>query len=212
MTPDEPRIGPHRLYRIAWTVYLILAIAGAVWMGIARGGLALYQLASPDRWPLELAAGVGTGLALVGLWELGRHTLPLARELERVLSDVLTGLPAADALALALISAFAEELFFRGAVQGSLGIAVATVLFALLHTGPGRAFWLWSFFAAVAGLAFGLLVRELGTLLAPMTAHFVVNAVNLTRIARSRPDRPDRPERPERPEPPAEGPPAGGTA
>ncbi len=186
MTPDEaPRITPHRLYRIAWTVYLVLAIAGGVWMAIARGGLSLDQFVDPGRWAIELAWGAGTGLALIGLWELGRHTLGLARELERLLAEILSGLPAPDAVALALISAFAEELFFRGAVQGSLGIVVATVLFALLHTGPGRAFWLWTLFAAVAGLAFGLLVRELGTLLAPMTAHFLVNAVNLTRISRA---------------------------
>ncbi len=188
MLPDPPRIGPSRLFRIAWTVYLVLAIAGAVWMGLARGGLALDQLLTPGRWWLELAWGVGTGLALVGLWELGRRTLGAARDLERHLAGVLSGLPTPDALALALISAFAEELFFRGAVQGSLGIVVATVLFALLHTGPGRTFLLWALFAAVAGVAFGLLVRELGTLLAPMTAHFVINAVNLTRIARTRPD------------------------
>lgn len=187
MLPDAPRIGPSRLYRIAWIGYLLLAIAGAVWMGIARGGLALGQLLTPGRWWLELAWGAGTGLALVGLWDLCRRTLPLARELERIVSHVLSGLPAPDALALALISAFAEELFFRGAVQGSLGIVVATILFALLHTGPGRTFWFWTLFAAVAGVAFGLLARELGTLLAPITAHFVVNAVNLTRIARTRP-------------------------
>ena len=196
MLPDTPRPSAARLYKIAWTVYLVLAIGGAVWMGLARGGLALDQLLSPARWPRELAAGAATGLALVGLWELGRHTLGLARELERVLADVLSGLPTADALALALISAFAEELFFRGAVQGSLGIAVATVLFALLHTGPGRAFWLWTVFAAVAGLAFGLLVRHFGTLLAPMTAHLVVNAVNLTRISRVRPESSEGPDPP----------------
>ena len=86
-----------------------------------------------------------------------------------------------------MLSGFAEELFFRGAVQGSWGFVWATLLFALMHTGPDPAFRLWTLFALLAGALFGGLMLWRGNLLAPVTAHFVVNAVNLRRIAVSEP-------------------------
>lgn len=181
--PDDIRPGAERLYRIAWALYLLLAIAGAIWMGLARGGLILEHFIDPDRWPMDLLWGLAGGAGLLALWLAGRALLPMARELERAIASLLEGLVPSDALALALISAFAEELFFRGAVQGSWGIVAATVLFALLHTGPGRPFLLWTLFALVAGAVFGFLALHTGNLLAPVVAHLVVNAVNLTRLA-----------------------------
>ena len=188
MNPEEIRPSGARLYRAAWLIYLVLAIAGALWLGIARreeGGLGLETFVSPATWGRDLAWGVGAGLLLVALWEVGRRTLERARELERSIAEILSGLSPSDALGLALLSGFAEELFFRGAVQETWGLAVATLLFAVLHSGPGRAFLLWTLFAAGAGLVFGLLAQELGSLLPPIVAHVVVNAVNLTRLARA---------------------------
>lgn len=179
---DDIRPSSVRVYQAAWAVYLLLAIGGAVWMGLARGGLVLEQFVDPATWHLDLLWGLGAGVALLALWLAGRALLPVARDLERAIADVLGGLTPSDALALALISGFAEELFFRGAVQGSWGIVPATVVFALLHTGPGRPFLLWTFFALLAGAVFGALALARGNLLAPMTAHVVVNAVNLRRL------------------------------
>ncbi|HSL82217.1 MAG TPA: CPBP family glutamic-type intramembrane protease [Thermoanaerobaculia bacterium] len=192
MPSEEIHPGADRLYRVAWVVYLLLAIAGAVWMGLAEGegraGLTLERFVDPTTWWLDLLWGAGAGAALLGLWLAGRAVLPLARELERAIGSILEGLSPSDAFALAVISGFAEELFFRGAVQGAWGVVAATVLFTLLHTGPGRPFLLWTAFALVAGAAFGALALYRGNLLAPIVAHVVVNAVNLTRLARATED------------------------
>lgn len=189
MQSEEIRPSADRLYRVAWVVYLLLAIAGAVWMGLVeedgRDGLTLAHFVDPVTWWLDLLWGLGAGAALLGLWLAGRAVLPLARELERAIAAILDGLSPSDAFALAVISGFAEELFFRGAVQGSWGVVAATVLFALLHTGPGRPFLLWTAFALLAGAVFGVLALLRGNLLAPIVAHVAVNAVNLTRLARS---------------------------
>lgn len=184
----EPDIRPSGagLYRVAWVIYLLLAVAGAVWVGIAgrdEGGLRLELFFSAETWWRDLLWGLGAGGVLLGLWEAGRRWLPTARDLERAIADILSGLSPSDALGLAILSGFAEELFFRGAVQGQWGLWVATILFALLHTGPGRPFYLWTAFAAVAGLVFGLLAANLENLLAPIVAHVLVNAVNLRRLA-----------------------------
>jgi len=200
---EDHRPSGSQLYRIAWAIYLVLAVAGAVWMGLTapdpddrlhRGGLRLERFVDPATWGRDLAWGLAVGVGLILLWEAGRRWLPRARELERAIADLLHGLEPSDALGLAILSGFAEELFFRGAVQGQWGLWIATLLFALLHTGPGKAFHLWTLFAAAAGLSFGLLVIHLGTLLAPMVAHMLVNGVNLYRLV-TRPPGPDEPER-----------------
>lgn len=105
------------------------------------------------------------------------------RQLERRIGELVGPLAGEEALALAFLSGVAEELFFRGAVQGSWGWTWATVLFAVLHTGPGMSFRLWTAFAVVAGGLFGGLMLWRGNLLAPIVAHFLVNAVNLSRLA-----------------------------
>ncbi len=186
MDADDIRPSAARIYQSAWAIYLLLAIAGAIWMGISRrdeGGLALSIFVDRETWPLDLAWGAAAGVGLLGVWLGGSRLLPLARDLERTLAELLGGLAVSEALALALISGFAEEVFFRGAVQGAWGIVPATIAFALLHGGPGRPFLLWTLFALVAGAAFGGLLLARGNLLAPITAHVLVNAVNLRRLA-----------------------------
>jgi membrane protease YdiL (CAAX protease family) len=182
----EPQLNappPGHLFRLAAIFYLVLAIAGALWIGLRVGVIPWrYFVALPEAWLDVLLGGAAAGL-LLGVWGLGLRLLPHARELEELLGRLLGGLTRGEALALALLSGFAEELFFRGAVQSAFGWLVATVLFALLHGGPGRSFRLWTVFAALAGALFGGLVAWRGNLCAAIVAHILVNAVNLLRIA-----------------------------
>lgn len=181
LTPLEPG----RLYRLGWTIYLAMAIAGVVWIGLrVDGPIPLGLFLDPGEWWLDVLLGIGSGLLLLGVWAGAEKVFPLARELERHLAAVLGPLTGSEAFALALLSGFAEELFFRGAVQGQWGFAAATILFALLHSGPGRAFRFWTLFAALAGLLFGALMAWRGNLLAPVLGHFLVNGINLRRLAR----------------------------
>jgi hypothetical protein len=182
---------PGRLYRLAWTVYLLLALGGVLWIGFRLGRIPLELFIDPRQWWLDLLLGVAAGLLLLGAWWLTARFLPQARHLEEQLAALLGSVSTSEAVALAVISGFAEELFFRGAVQGSVtgiwggvwGWAVASLLFGLLHTGPGPAFRFWTLFALVAGLLFGGLMLWRGNLLGPFVGHFLVNAVNLRRLA-----------------------------
>jgi membrane protease YdiL (CAAX protease family) len=182
-TPPEGLPGD-QLYRIAWVFYLFLAIGGAIWVGARNGRIEIGLFFDPAGWWLDLGLGVAAGGLLLGLWQAGLRQLPVARELEDKLGELLRGVEPAEVIALALLSGFAEELFFRGAVQGAWGWPLATLLFALLHVGPGAAFRSWTVFAGVAGLLFAGLMEWRGNLLAPVVAHVLVNAINLGRLAR----------------------------
>ena len=179
-----PAREPGHLYRTAWVLYLGLAVGGVLWIGLRRGLIPLALFVDVHRWWLDLLLGAGVGLLLLGVWTGAERASPMARELERRLALALGPIRPGEAIALALLSGFAEELFFRGAVQGAFGFLPASLLFALLHTGPGRPFRLWTAFAALAGLLCGALLLWRGNLLAPITAHFVVNAINLRSLSR----------------------------
>jgi uncharacterized protein len=185
LEPQSPlSAAPGRLYRFAWGLYLCLALAGVLWIGAQRGQIPLSLFVDLRRAWLDLSLGIGAGLLLLALWWTAERAFPLARELEARLAGLLGPLTQSEAIGLALLSGFAEELFFRGAVQGTLGWTAATLLFGVLHSGPGRAFRLWTLFAVLAGAILGGIMAWRGNLLGPVVGHFLVNAVNLRRLAR----------------------------
>ena len=170
------------VYRFAWVFYLVLAITGALWVGWRQGAILPTLFIDPKTWWLDALLGVTVGGLLIILWRLARQELTSAHLLERQLAELLGRLERHEIVALALLSGFAEELFFRGAVQGAWGWIPATVLFTLLHTGPGSTYRAWTAFAGVAGVALAGLMLWRGNLLAPVLAHVVVNAVNLDHL------------------------------
>lgn len=157
-----------------------------VWIGLREGRIAGAIFLDPERWWWDVLLGAGCALLLIGLWELVGRRFEAARRFEALLRSVLGSIDASQAIGLALLSGFAEELFFRGAVQRDWGFWLATALFATLHTGRDRGLWVWTVFAAIAGMAFGGLVLWTGNLLAAIVAHVLVNAINLTRLAKGR--------------------------
>jgi len=174
---DKPRF-----YTLAWGFYLMLALSGVVWIGW-RGDLGWQLFLDLETWWRDLLAGALAAGGLLGLWTLARRYLESARRIEIHVAGLLGPIARDEVFALAVISSVAEEILFRGAVQGSWGWLWATALFAVLHTGPGREFRLWTLFALVAGLLFAGLTEWTGNLLAAIVAHGIVNGVNLRYIA-----------------------------
>ncbi|MDH3253408.1 MAG: CPBP family intramembrane metalloprotease [Acidobacteriota bacterium] len=166
----------------AWSFYLLLAVAGILWLGLRHGEIGLGWFVG-EKWLADLGLGLLTGGLMSGAWVVGRRSLREARRIEEYFAAVLGGLTGSEALALAVLSAIAEEFFFRGAVQDAWGFLAAAGLFTFLHVGPGREFRLWTLFAGIAGLVLGGLMMWRGTLLAPMIAHALVNAIGLSRLA-----------------------------
>ena len=173
------------LYRFAWGFYLLLAIGGLVWIGVRDGGIGMALFWRTASFGPDLLLGVAGGILGIGLWQLARVLLPLAAELERQLAEVVGSLPPSEVVALALLSGVGEELFFRGAMQPSWGLWPTAVIFAVVHSGRGRALLLWSGFALLAGLGLGALYSWRDALLAPIVAHVTINLVGLARLSRT---------------------------
>jgi membrane protease YdiL (CAAX protease family) len=185
MSVTEPGTGKGSVFQWACIFYLVLAVAGIIWIGVRHGTIERALFIAPGSWPIDLGMGLGVGGALTGVWEIARRLLPQPLVVERHFAEVLGPMTVSEAVVLALLSALAEELFFRGAMQAAFGLLPAAALFTVLHLGPGKDFRLWTVFAAVAGIVLGGLMLWRGSLLAPVAAHALVNGIGLARLADS---------------------------
>lgn len=180
----SPAHWPRPFFETAAFFYLLLATVGTLWLGGQRGRLGGELFVEPTTWWIDLGGGLALGGLLLAGWRLWRHFSATARRIEAELAALLAPLSRGDAVALAVVSAIAEEVFFRGALQGAIGWLPTALLFALLHLGPGKNLRLWSLFALAAGLVLGLWVHWRGALGGAIVAHLLVNGVNLLALER----------------------------
>jgi uncharacterized protein len=165
--------------------YALLGIFALVLVSLWRGGSGWVH---PDPW-LQFETGTRHvysalfGIAFGGLavvstraavtrfkWARGLHAAlrPFARELS---------LPMI--LCIAALSAFGEELLFRGLLEPAVGVIPQAIVFGVAHQIPGPSRWVWVTWATVMGLALGAMFQLTGSLVGPLIAHAMVNAINL---------------------------------
>ena len=152
----------------------LLALAGMLALAallVRRAGLAPRELGLAGPANLGVAVRVCAAALLVSY---PLHVITAGR---------IEPIPARTWLFLATMPGLAEEVAFRGALQGAIGWIGAAVIFALLHFGPGAPFRLWSGYALLGGLTFGVIAFERQALLAPILGHLIVNLVQLRRLA-----------------------------
>lgn len=168
--------------------YAALAAAAWIWR-TGLGGEALFYssteaAARGTRVLVDVGSGAAVAAALIAVSRLLTRRSVAGRALAVELGRVLGALPTWQTVVLALASGIGEELFFRAALQPRVGLWLASLLFGLAHLLPSWPLALWSLFAGLAGLLFGLLFDATGNLLAPVTAHVLVNALNLRWLVR----------------------------
>ena len=98
------------------------------------------------------------------------------------MGELLGPLGAREAVVLALLSGFGEELVFRGALWPHLGLWGTSALFAACHWAPIRSLRSYPLFVFGAGLLLGWLRERSGSLWPPILLHVVVNAFSLSWI------------------------------
>jgi hypothetical protein len=186
--PPTPGAGRPSFVRSALLFYGVMGCVALVWRMSTPGQSILHPSfeAARDAWGLlpSLAVGLIVGAASIGVSELLTRKTTLGEGLAELLGESLVGLRIGDAILLALASGLAEEMLFRGALQPAVGIFWASLIFGACHFLPRKELALWSLYAVGMGFAFGALFEWTGQLIAPVTAHVLVNGVNLPRLAR----------------------------
>lgn len=169
-----------------WVVvafYGALAAIGIVW-DVYRGGEPGVIMAHPDTALRDASIGIGAGLAVVLISRILEARWAAARELALELRRSLGELSTLDVFVYAATSSVAEEIFFRGAMQGAIGWVATSVIFGFVHGGFAARLWFWSLFALVMGFWLGWAALWTGSLLAPTLTHFVTNLLNLRALSR----------------------------
>ena len=175
------------LARRSTVVYGVMTVVGLALLHFAHKTLRR-SLAVPTE-PIEglrlLAIGaLGAGLLLV-LSYFFEDWFESFRDLKTVIMRFLGPVSVPMAFYLALITAFGEELLFRGAMQPFLGLGLTSVLFGLLHLGKDGLVSAWSVWAFIAGLLLGWMYLETGSLWPPIIAHFGVNCLSILSLRRT---------------------------
>lgn len=184
-TPDR-----NLLLMPAETVMRLLVIATCIGLGLLSGlpketlGWTLVDL---DR---QLLWGIGWGVVLAGFFYIATDRV-IAGSGERFYSPtVIKAILPADGGEFLLVSlamvpvVILEELLFRSLLLGGLSpiappyllAVLAGIIFGLLHSPQG----LWGMIGAgAAGILFGLLFFQAGSILLPLVAHYVTNMAQI---------------------------------
>jgi len=181
--PPRPRPSGPAWVRMALLFYGVVLAVAILWrMGIQGEPLFFASTRAAERGVRlgrDLAAGLaGAALVVLLSWEFTRRTAS-GQLLAKTLASLVGSLTLRECLLLALASGIGEEAFFRGALQPRVGLIAASLLFGAAHFIPRRGLVAWSAFSLAAGFLLGGLFAWTGNLLAPITAHVGINAVNL---------------------------------
>ncbi len=159
--------------------WLTLALA-AVWIagGLISGPLHLGGICWRGRNQRPVITGTAVGLLLGGVFILGglivREIHPVAALITRVVLYAHHGWYPVI-VAITVVNAVAEEIFFRGALYTALGrhqpVVISTILYTCATLASGNP--MLGFAAIILGTVCAFERRATGGVLAPMLTHFV---------------------------------------
>jgi uncharacterized protein len=170
---------------MAWIYFALFVMA--VGLGTSRHTFR-FPPAGPGCWERhlrDLLLALVAAAFVVACTRIGIRFVRGFREMVQLFRDLLNPLDRRDVFMISAFSSVGEEFFFRGWLQAEIGLVGASVLFGLLHVGPGRKFIPWTIFALVLGFGLGGLYEWRGNLLVPVVVHFAVNYVNLGKWGQS---------------------------
>ncbi len=179
-----------RISTLATVVYLPLTMIALLWawLGDNRYAWELHAtwMTRPyaTRLMVSLTLGLVLGIVVVAITRQLVRRMQWARDLHHELGSILGELPPRQITWLALSSGFAEELFFRGAMQPVLGLWLTSLIFGAVHVGPKRVFFAWSVWAFAMGVLLGAIFALTGVLWGPVLAHVWINQRNMRFIQR----------------------------
>lgn len=155
--------------------YAALSVIGILW--IKWGDLDVEFIGTKG-----ILFAVCIGFLIFALSNILTQQCEWAQRLERLFASILTPMSLPTIIAISFFSSIGEEIFFRGAIQNQFGYVPASLLFGLVHFPVQKTMIPWTLMATIMGFVLGGLYLYAGNLLAPITLHFFINALNLWAI------------------------------
>lgn len=180
------------LVAIAYVLIGIAALGGALWRGVSpwehpAPWLVLHQGAERVIYSALVGSAIA-GLVVVATKSLvGR--VAFATRLHCELRPLARTMTAGAVVYLAITSSFGEELLFRGFLSPWIGLVPQALLFGVLHQVGGSSRWVWMAWAFLMGLLLGAMYQGTGSLVGPVVAHTLINAINLFHLRNFDPKR-----------------------
>lgn len=180
----EPELEPGTVLAAGTVIYGGMGAVALIWLWARERSGTLAEQAVGEHGPLA-SSGVGLLVGLIGAWILGLLTKRYAslQEVASAAQRVFARAGNSVGIAFVMISAIAEELFFRLAVQDVFGLIGSVACYVLLNSSVGGARWILFTFAHA--LVLGLIVHLGFGLLGSTTAHAILNYLSLRRIQSS---------------------------
>ncbi len=150
-----------------------MVAAAVIWSILSARVQLNASLRWADCWQVGPGFLAGTIFAWI-VWRAGRNRTA-TRQIVALLAKTLdlNKIRFHHVVILSLLAGFPEEILFRGAVQPSVGIVLASLIFGALH-GITRLYFVY---ATVAALMLGLLFSVTGSLWAPIAAHIAIDLI-----------------------------------
>jgi len=83
-----------------------------------------------------------------------------------------------DSVLVSLASGICEEIFFRGILESTSGIATSATCFGLAHL-PSFYYFPYAIWALLVGLIMSFTLSGSGSIFAPIVAHALVNLISI---------------------------------
>lgn len=169
------------LLNITLIVEALLLSAATLWSWMASIQLVTHLSVGPRPFLIGLAVGLAMAVVSYLLLLAGKTIGFLSGLRETIIQEVapiFSQLSWTDALLVAVVSGFCEEVLFRGVIQSQCGLLATSIIFALFHC-PGSRYFSYGIWAFAAGLLLGWLYIVTGSLWVPIVAHATSNAISL---------------------------------
>jgi CAAX protease family protein len=165
--------------------YALLGVLALVITDLWRNGSAFVH---PEPWlslgaPASHVSSEILGIAFGALVVVGTRAAVArfrwAKGLHAALRPFARGMSPSTIVVVAGLSSFGEEMLFRGLLEPAIGVLPQALLFGAAHQITGASRWVWMAWATLVGLCLGAMFHLTGSLVGPLLAHALVNALNL---------------------------------
>ncbi len=98
--------------------------------------------------------------------------------LKKEMMPLFSRLTVMDSILVSLASGLCEEIFFRGILETTGGIALSATCFGLAHL-PSFYYFPYAVWALLVGLVMSFVMSGSGSIIAPIVAHALVNFISI---------------------------------